>query len=100
MRGVFDIEANGLLDTVSQIHCIVIKDADANINYRYRSDDTVMTIDKGLDHLERCSTLIAHNGLDYDLRAIKKLYPKFNFKGKFIDTIILAKLVSGDLKIS
>lgn len=100
MIGIFDIEANGLLDTISKIHCIVIKDYETGQVYRYRSDSENMGIEDGLDHLNACKTIVAHNGLDYDMRAIKKLYNKFNFKGKFIDTIILAKLVSGDLKES
>ena len=100
MIGIFDIEANGLLDTISKIHCIVIKDYETGQVYRYRSDSENMGIEDGLDHLNACKTIVAHNGLDYDMRAIKKLYNKFNFRGKFIDTIILAKLVSGDLKES
>ena len=36
---VFDIETNGLLDDVSQLHCLVLKDIDTNEITSYTRDN-------------------------------------------------------------
>lgn len=38
-RILFDLESDGLLDTLTRIHCIVLKDADTGIVRRFRYHD-------------------------------------------------------------
>lgn len=94
MRLIFDIEANGFLENVTKIHCIVAKDRDSNKVYRFNPDE----IKKGLELLKSASVLYAHNGLDYDIRAIKKLYPSWTTKAYIYDTLIAAKVAFPDIK--
>ena len=35
MRLIFDLETDGLMDTVSRIHCIVAYDPDTHTQYRF-----------------------------------------------------------------
>ena len=36
---IFDIETNGLLDTVTKVHCMVIYDTEADKFYEYRPSE-------------------------------------------------------------
>ena len=38
MRLLFDIETDGLLDTVSKVHCIVARDVDTDEEYVWVGD--------------------------------------------------------------
>lgn len=97
-RAIFDIEADGFLETVTKIHCIVIQDFDTGAVFVYRSDDKDKTIQKGLDKLNTFDIIIAHNGLDYDIQVIKKLYPKFVTKARVEDTLVQARVIWSDIK--
>ena len=45
---IFDVESNGLLDTLDKIHCIVIYDIQNKKTFSYRPGD----IDKAITKLE------------------------------------------------
>jgi hypothetical protein len=75
---VADIESDGLLDTITKIHCLVLRDADTNevldfsdVKYGRGS------IEKGVRLLMAADCVIFHNGIKFDLPAIQKLYPWF-----------------------
>lgn len=96
-RLVFDLETNGLLDTVSVVHCIVTKDADTGEVRRFRPDQ----IEAGLDHLCSASVLIAHNGINYDCQVIRKLYPQYYGRMRDIpvlDTMVLARVIWPEIR--
>lgn len=93
-RLLFDIEGDNYLDKLTKIHCIVTEDVDTNEVKRYRPHE----IKKGLKALQDAQVLIGHNILDYDLRAIKKLYPKWTYTGDTYDTLIAAKIAFPDIK--
>jgi hypothetical protein len=88
---VFDIESNGLLDTVTQIWCIWIKDPISNRSIGYKPHE----IDKAITHLESFDILVGHNIIDFDIPCIKKFYPSFKPKGAF-DTLTLSRMVEPD----
>jgi DNA polymerase I len=67
--GAFDIEGNGLLDTVTELHCIAIADLNSDRVDQYGPKQ----IDAALEHLSRLDYIVAHNGLDYDLHVLQKL---------------------------
>jgi hypothetical protein len=77
---VADIEADGLYDEVTQIHCIVTKDKETGDVKKYfdnvlegcRADGDIAA---GIDHLTAADCVIGHNWIDYDARVIRKLYP-------------------------
>lgn len=93
MRLAFDLETDGLLDTVSKIHCLVCKDIDTGKAYRFRCNEKEDNISEGLLFLKEASTLIGHNIIGYDLEVIKKLFPDWTTKARIIDTQIAAELI-------
>lgn len=83
----FDIEGNGLLRTVTTIHCIVAEDIDTGDVFRFRPDE----IEQGVELLKEADVLIGHNIIGYDIPAIKKLFG-VELKTKLLDTLVLSRL--------
>ena len=54
---IFDVESNGLLDTLDKIHCIVIYDIQNKKTFSYRPGD----IDKAITKLEEADLLIGRH---------------------------------------
>lgn len=106
MRLIWDLETNGLLDSVNTVHAILIKDADTGIVYSCHDQAWVnpsphivtLSIAEGIDMLAGADERIGHNTIKYDLRVLKKLYPNLVLKGIDRDTMILAKLIHPDIK--
>jgi len=86
---LFDIETNGLLDTLTTIHCLVIKDADSGQVWSLHGG----TIKDGLALLQQADELIGHNIIKFDIPAIQKLYPTFSPRAKLLDTLVLSRLL-------
>lgn len=85
---IFDIEANGLLDEVSVIHCIAIGYENGTVHaYNAHRD-----MDNALMLLENAPMLIGHNIQGYDIPAIQKVYPSFKPKGIIRDTLVMSRL--------
>jgi DNA polymerase I-like protein with 3'-5' exonuclease and polymerase domains len=97
-RLVFDIETNGLLDQLTTIHCIAIKDI-AQSDRRVQSMKTYgpHEVEEGLDALANAEEIIGHNVIGFDIPAIQKLYPDWKPKGKVTDTLVLSRLIKADL---
>lgn len=89
---VFDIETNGLLDDVSQLHCLVLKDIDTNEITSYTRDNWW----EGTNKLEKADTIIGHNIIKYDIPALEKLF-QFKTKAKVFDTLVATRLIWSDL---
>jgi len=94
MRLVFDIEANNYLQDLTVIHCIVTKNIDTDEVKKFRPNE----IKKGLKYLQDAKVLIGHNIIDFDIRAIKKLFPRWTTKAELYDTLIAAKIGFPDIK--
>jgi hypothetical protein len=89
LRLSFDIEADGLLDTVTTIHCLVAEDLDTSIIYKFDPS----SIDEGIELLSGASELIGHNIIGYDIPALEKLWD-FKFDGKVVDTLVMSRLAN------
>lgn len=77
---VFDIETDGLLDSVSKIHCIY-----------YLVTDGQSIIEEGVTDVsifEKDYIFVGHNIIRYDIPVVEKLYKKLNIKK--IDTLGLS----------
>lgn len=72
MKLVFDIEANGLLPTVSKFHCAGARDVDTKEEYWFRPDE----FKSFLKLLDKADTIIAHNAFGYDIPALGILSQK------------------------
>ena len=94
MKLIFDIETDGLLPELTKIHCLVAKDIETNQLYSYRPDK----VEDGLKLLSEAKEIIAHNGIGFDIPAIKKVFPDWNTKAKILDTLVLSRLIWPDLK--
>lgn len=97
MKLIFDIETDGLLDSCSKIHSLVIKNEEngevfscTNSGYGYK------TIEFGLDLLSKADCIIGHNIISFDIPAIKKIYPNWTYKDRF-DTYNAASIVWTDI---
>jgi len=97
----FDLETNGLYDTVSTVHCIglQINDGDTKVYTSRPIKGSAGTIEEALDLLQKADTIIAHNGISYDIPVLYKLYPTFTYKA-CIDTFLLSKLCYPNLRVT
>ena len=86
-RLLFDIEANGFLYDVTQLHCICAKDLDTRQIFQFPPDK----LNDGLQLLSSYDIICGHNICGYDIPAIKKLYPDFTYK-KLRDSLCMSKL--------
>lgn len=97
MNLVFDIETDGLLPQVTQIHCIGIHDLDTGKTEVFNDKGNDQPITKGIQMLEDADTLIGHNVIGYDIPVIKKLFTWFKPTGEVLDTLLLSRLYTPDL---
>ena len=88
-RWVFDLESNGLLDTISTIHCIVLRHIETDEVQTYRPDE----IKAALFTLMNAEEVIGHNIIAYDIPALQKVYPGFDILGQVTDTLVLSRLI-------
>ena len=93
MKLIFDIEADNLLDDVTQVWCIVTRDADTKEVNTFDLNN----IQDGLKFLSKADTLIGHNIIEYDLRVLKKLY-NYEYKGSVEDTLVYARTIWADIR--
>lgn len=99
MRLIFDIETNGLLDTMGKIHCIGILNASetdrrVDANKVFHGSEGIR---EALKLLSEADEIIGHNIINFDIPAIKKIYPDWDTKARVTDTIVLSRLVHADL---
>ena len=92
MRLLFDIEGDGLLDTVSKCWCIVTQDIDTGAVESY----TPQSISGGLEALLSADLLVGHNLCGYDIPALRKLYRSFDVTKPFpkvLDTLVVSRFL-------
>ncbi len=102
MALIFDLETDGLLDEVSKIHCLVIKDTetgDVQV-YVHPEEHDQLPIDWGLKRLmESNQDISGHNVIKYDIPVIQKLYPWFKVDpSKVFDTLVATRLIWANIK--
>lgn len=91
-RYVFDLESNGLLDSVSKVHSLCLKDIDTKKKYSFADQAGYSPIELGIRMLEDAKLIIGHNILCYDIPVLKKLY-NINLSGCVSrDTLLMARL--------
>jgi len=88
---VFDIEADGLLDTITTIHCIACLDVTSGEEVQFTPD----TLHEFQDYLDTCTIIIGHNIVCYDVPALERVLG-ITFKQEVVDTLILSKLLNPD----
>ncbi|MTD92894.1 hypothetical protein GIW81_00940 [Hyphomicrobium sp. xq] len=110
-RLLFDIETNGLLDTLERIHCIWIKDLDTEEFYEFHDYFQTLSphtgnIGHAVEMLDGAELLVGHNILHYDIPAVQLLYPGalrgFSYFGgkPIFDTLIASRLIWPEILVS
>jgi len=95
---VFDLETDGLLDTVSVIHCLVIFDYTTGLYTAYNNQPGGRPLADGLAILADPATLVvAHNGTRYDCAVLLKLYGISIPWWRQRDTMVIGRLVWPEL---
>lgn len=98
MKVIYDIEANGLLDTVTKVHCLVIRDADTGEVKLSCADQKGYTpIEEGIRFLMNSESIIGHNIDGYDNPVLKKVYDVTIPTSKVEDTLVMARLAYPNL---
>jgi len=96
---IFDLETNGLLDDVTHIHCLVIKDTETGSVTSYDNKTSGRRIEIGLRWLEKADLIVGHNVIKYDIPVIQKLYPWFEISKKNVcDTLVCTRLIWSNIK--
>lgn len=97
---LFDLETNGLLDTVSIVHCMVAKCLDTSAVRRFadepKAHDIHGSIAAGVTLLRDAKQIVAHNGISYDLPVLAKLF-SFTPTATVRDTLVLSRLAFPDI---
>lgn len=101
---VTDIEANNLLEKVTQFHCGVIYDYSTGEYVSYRPWDFAAYLDALEAEVARGGLIVFHNGHKYDAPALTKL-AKLQLDREFhlprenvVDTLVLARLIYANIK--
>jgi hypothetical protein len=103
---VTDIEANNLLEKVTQFHCGVIYDYSTDEYVSYRPWDFSAYLDALEAEVARGGLIVFHNGHKYDAPALTKL-AKLQLNREFhlprenvVDTLVLSRLLFANIKDS
>tara|TARA_R100000808_G_scaffold6841_2_gene20161 strand:- start:835 stop:2577 length:1743 start_codon:yes stop_codon:yes gene_type:complete len=94
MKYCFDIETDGLLNDVTKIWCIVLKDIDTNEVFKYGPAN----VRDGVIKMQGAELLIGHNIIAFDLPVIQKIYKYSQMNNKVFDTLVATRLVWADIK--
>jgi len=93
MKIIYDIETNGLIDTVSNIWIAVTKNIETNEIITFSDyDSDSKPLNELIPYLNKAEVLIGHNIIAYDNVVLHKL---LNWKPnniKFIDTMLLSQM--------
>ena len=90
---IFDIETDGLLDTVTKVHCGCIYNTATEEYKLYRPQE----IENMLEELLNADSICGHNVIMFDIPVLEKLYNVQFDQEKVIDTLVLARLVYSNI---
>ena len=94
MKYIWDIEADNLLDEVTQVWCHVFRNVETDEVHTFdptQTQEALQFID------DNVTTLIGHNIIDYDLRVLSKLY-NYTYTGEVQDTLVYSRTIWPDVK--
>lgn len=89
MNYILDLECDNLLDKVTKIHCIVMKDINTNEVF---TDKNVC-----IEKIKEAKMLIGHNIIAFDMPVIKKIL-NIKTKAELFDTLVATRLIYAHIK--
>lgn len=91
-RVIIDVEADGLLDSLSVIHSLVLRDLDTgDVMSCAVEQDNYQCIEDGLSLLSKADMIFGHNLVGYDMPALVKVYPDFRAAARLFDTLVAVR---------
>jgi len=93
---VFDIETNAIKDFrtllgLEKIHCIALG--------RPGEDPKIVDVEEALEILRLADVIVGHNILNFDIPAIKRLYPEWDISQSCVrDTLVMARMLWPDVQ--
>lgn len=103
-RFASDIETDGFLDVLTRVHCIVNIDVDTGETFRYAPHGVANTHGlprDGVEQLRHADEVTFHNGIKFDVPAIKKVYGvdlRADLGKKLRDSLVEARLIYSNIK--
>lgn len=100
MNLICDIETNGLLHELDRVHCIVLRDVKTGEVHSCADQDGYLPLQRALDLVSKADQLIGHNLINFDMRALKKVYPGLRLRSDcdIVDTLILSRVLWPELE--
>jgi len=97
-KAYFDIETTAIdnwstLEGLEKIHCISVLSTEDNKCVSFSGE----SIKSGIDFLVGHDIVIGHNVINFDIPAIKKLYPSVKFP-RVYDTLVMASSIWSDIR--
>ena len=93
---IFDIETNAIKDFrtlcgLSTIHCIAIGSPG--------EDPEIVDVEEALERLRLADVIVGHNILNFDIPAIKRLYPDWDISDVCVrDTLVMSRMLWPDVQ--
>lgn len=91
----FDIETNGLLDTLTKVHVLVAKDTVTGERMTRIGHQEIGSFLRNT--LMTAPEFCGHNIIGFDVPALQKVFPWFKPKGKAVDTLVLSRVIHTNL---
>ncbi len=97
---ICDIETNGLLHELDRVHCIVLRDVETGEVHSCADQDGYLPLQWALDLVSKADQLVGHNLINFDMRALKKVYPGLTTRSDcdIVDTLILSRVLWPELE--
>jgi hypothetical protein len=103
MIAVLDLEGNGLRDTITEVHCVVVKSLDTDKIFRFTNRSNISLQSISFDLLPRClsniTKLIGHNIISYDIPVLNKFFGVDLNEIELVDTYIVSQLLDPDREL-
>ena len=99
-RFLLDCETNGLLHELDVVHCLVLKNVETGEILSCADQPGYPSIDRALDYISEATQLIGHNVINFDLRALNKVYPSLELRHDcdIYDTLNMSRLLWPELE--
>lgn len=95
---VSDLETDGLLDSLTRIWVLGIKELDGE-RRAYADQPGYPSLSEGIERLKAADRIIFHNGMKFDYPVLQKFYGKDVLdRRKIFDTLVVSRLLDPESK--